>query len=346
MRRSAYVTKSWRGGIPAAGAEAAATVTITTWELPLARIEAAIQHPSPKAPAPACAQSRVRLDEVERVNALSVDVEDYFQVSAFEKHVSRDDWDRRPNRLEASVDRILGRLADHRVKATFFTLGWVAVRYPGLVRRIVEEGHELASHGWEHTRVNQQSQQQFRADSLRTRSTLEQTGGCPVIGYRAPSFSIGRRNLWALQVLDESGYRYSSSIYPCRHDVYGMPDAGRFVFRPCRDSQFLEIPVTTLELAGRKVPCGGGGYFRLFPYAFSRWALRRVNRRDGESCIFYFHPWEIDPLQPREPGLTAKTRLRHYLNLHRMDERLTRLLRDFRWGRVDEVFGLRPGRPV
>ena len=280
----------------------------------------------------------------EPVNALTVDVEDYFQVSAFEKHVSRDDWDHRPQRIERCVERILLRFSDHGVKATFFTLGWIAARYPGLVRQIVTEGHELASHGWEHTRANQQSQQQFRADVVRTRHALEQIGGCPVIGYRAPSFSIGRRNLWALQVLDESGYLYSSSIYPIRHDLYGMPDAARFSFRPRGDSQFIEIPITTLELAGHNLPCGGGGFFRLFPYALSRWAMRRVNRREGEVCIFYFHPWEIDPHQPRLAGLAAKTRFRHYLNLNRMEERLNALLRDFRWGRMDEVFGLRPSQ--
>jgi len=284
-----------------------------------------------------------RADPATLVNAMTVDVEDYFQVSAFERHVSRDDWERLPQRVEGCIDRILERFSDSGVKGTFFTLGWVAERYPGMVRRIVEQGHELASHGWEHIRATQQSQQQFRADVSRTKSALEQLGGCPVMGYRAPSFSIGRRNLWALQVLDESGYRYSSSIYPIRHDLYGMPEARRFRFRPCGDSPFLEIPVTTLEIAGRKMPCGGGGYFRLFPYAFSRWAIRRVNRRERQSCIFYFHPWEIDPQQPRQPGLAAKARLRHYLNLHRMEDRLVSLLGDFRWGRMDEVFGIERG---
>jgi polysaccharide deacetylase family protein (PEP-CTERM system associated) len=207
-----------------------------------------------------------------------------------------------------------------------------------MVRRIVEEGHELASHGWSHIRATEQTEQQFRADVVRTKSFLEDTGDCPVQGYRAASWSIGERNFWALRILDEAGYRYSSSIYPIRHDLYGMPNAPRFKFRPHLDSDFLEIPVTTVEWWGRNLPCGGGGYFRLFPYALSRWAMRRVNRGDAQSCIFYFHPWEIDPEQPRQDGLDTKTRVRHYLNLARMEQRLTHLLRDFRWGRMDDVF--------
>lgn len=279
------------------------------------------------------------------VNAMTIDVEDYFQVTAFEQHVRRADWDQLPARVEPAVDRILQCFSDHGVKATFFTLGWIAVRYPAMVRRIVTEGHELASHGWDHVRATQQSQPEFRADVCRTKAELERLGGCAVLGYRAPCFSIERRNFWALQVLDEAGYRYSSSIYPIRHDLYGMPDAQRFRFAPCGDSEFLEIPISTLQLAGRHLPCGGGGYFRLFPYVWSRWAIRRVNRREGQVCIFFFHPWELDPRQPRLSGLGPKTRLRHYLNLHRTEDRLLALLRDFRWGRIDEVFliGRGPG---
>ena len=277
------------------------------------------------------------------VNAMTVDVEDYFQVTAFEQHVSRAHWDRMPHRVEGCVDRILGLFSQHNVKGTFFTLGWIAARYPAMVRRIVSEGHELASHGWEHVRVTEQSRSEFRADVTRAKSVLEDTGGCPVLGYRAASYSIGTRNLWALKVLDEAGYRYSSSIYPIRHDIYGMPGGPRFQFNPRSDSSFLEIPITTLDVGGQKLPCGGGGYFRLFPYSFSRWAMRRVNRLDRQSCVFYFHPWEIDPQQPRQPGLAAKARLRHYLNLHRMEDRLVSLLGDFRWGRMDEVFGIERG---
>lgn len=272
------------------------------------------------------------------INAMTVDVEDYFQVSAFEHYVPREDWDRLPCRVERNMDRILELFSDQGVKATFFTLGWIAERYPMLVRRTVEEGHELASHGWSHVRVTEQGVDAFRRDVTRTKAFLEDLSGRAVNGYRAASYSIGERNLWALNVLDEVGYLYSSSIYPIRHDLYGMPDAPRFAFRPNGGSDFLEIPVTTVELGETKFPCGGGGYFRLFPYALSRWALRRVNRRDGQPSIFYFHPWEIDPDQPRQRGVDIKTRFRHYLNLGRMENRLSRLMRDFRWGRVDEVF--------
>jgi polysaccharide deacetylase family protein (PEP-CTERM system associated) len=274
---------------------------------------------------------------------MTVDVEDYFQVSAFERYISRADWDRVPHRVEANVERILRLFSDTGVRATFFTLGWVAERYPAMVRRIVAEGHELASHGWSHVRATEQAESDFRADVTRTKAFLEDTAGCPVIGYRAASYSIGKGNLWALRVLDETGYRYSSSIYPIRHDLYGMPDAPRFRFRPHPQSDFVEVPVTTVALAGNKLPCGGGGYFRLLPYSVSRWAMRQVNREDGESCVFYFHPWEIDPGQPRQPGLDLKTRVRHYLSLSRMERRLRRLLADFRWDRMDRVFLTDPG---
>ncbi len=272
------------------------------------------------------------------LNAMTVDVEDYFQVSAFEPYISRDDWDRLPCRIERNMDRILLLLADKGVRATFFTLGWIAKRYPAVIRRVVAEGHELASHGWSHIRVSQQDRNAFREDVTRTKAFLEDLAAGPVNGYRAASYSIGERNLWALDVLAEAGYRYSSSIYPIHHDLYGMPQAPRFAFRPSGTADFLEIPVTTVEIGGNKLPCGGGGYFRLFPYALSRWALRRVNCRDKESCIFYFHPWEIDPDQPRQQGIDTKTRVRHYLNLRRMERRLGHLLDDFRWGRMDEVF--------
>jgi polysaccharide deacetylase family protein (PEP-CTERM system associated) len=269
-------------------------------------------------------------------NAMSVDVEDYFQVSAFERYVPRDEWDSRDCRVERNVERILEMFDQHSAKATFFTLGWIAKRYPSLVRKIVESGHELASHGWSHVRVTQQKPGEFREDVIRTKGLLEDTVGSPVIGYRAASYSIGETNLWALDVLRETGHRYSSSIFPIKHDLYGMPDAPRFGFRPAED-EFFEFPVTTVELAGRNLPCAGGGWFRLLPYNAVRWALRRVNTRDGEAAIFYFHPWEIDPGQPRQPGLDSKTRFRHYLNLGRMQARLLRLLEDFEWGRLDQT---------
>lgn len=272
------------------------------------------------------------------VNAMSVDVEEYFQVSAFERHIDREDWGDLPSRIERSMDRILALFERHGIRATFFFLGWIAERHPGLVRRVVAEGHELASHGWSHVRVVQQEREEFRQDVVRTRALLEDLGGVPVIGYRAASYSIGRDNLWALDVLHETGHRYSSSIYPIRHDLYGMPEAPRFAFRHGGDDGLLEVPVTTVTIGGRNFPCGGGGYFRLLPYSLFRWGLNRVNLRDGQSGLFYFHPWELDPEQPRQPGLGLRTRVRHYLNLGRMETRLDRLLRDFRWGRMDQVF--------
>lgn len=270
-------------------------------------------------------------------NAMTVDVEDYFQVSAFEKNVSRTEWETRPLRVAANMDRILTLFNEHQVKATFFTLGWVAQREPDMVRRIVAEGHELASHGWEHIRVNTQQPAAFREDITRTKALLEDIGGTAVNGYRAASYSIGATNLWALDELAQAGYLYSSSIVPIKHDLYGMPEAPRFAFAAAGGA-LTEIPVTTLTIAGRNINCGGGGWFRLFPYAFSRWALKRVNEQEGQSGLFYFHPWEIDPEQPRMEGLTAKTRFRHYLNLSRMEGRLRRLLVDFEWDRMDKVF--------
>ncbi|HHH37962.1 MAG TPA: DUF3473 domain-containing protein [Sedimenticola sp.] len=268
---------------------------------------------------------------------MTVDVEDYFQVSAFEPYVARAQWETIPCRVEANMERILALFREKGVKGTFFVLGWVAERYPQLVRQLVAEGHELASHGWEHTRVSEQTERQFRADAGRTRKYLEDLGGCPVKGYRAASYSIGEANLWALDALAEEGYLYSSSIVPVRHDLYGMPDAPRFPFRAA-GGRLLEIPVTTLRIAGRNLACGGGGWFRLFPYRFTRWAYRSLNRDEGRAGVFYFHPWEIDPEQPRQPGLGLKTRFRHYLNLRKVESRLERLLDDFEWGRMDQVF--------
>ncbi|MGC3984908.1 MAG: DUF3473 domain-containing protein [Pseudorhodoferax sp.] len=272
-------------------------------------------------------------------NALTIDVEDYFQVSAFAPYIRRDEWETRECRVERNVNRILDMLSGHGAKATFFTLGWIAERYPQLVRRIVAEGHELASHGYGHERASDQSEQDFLADIQRAKQILEDLGGVAVQGYRAPSFSIGTRNLWAFDCLQAAGYQYSSSIYPIRHDHYGMPDAPRFA-HPVREG-LLEIPVTTLRMLERNLPSSGGGYFRLLPYGLSRWMLRRVNAQDREAAIFYFHPWEIDPEQPRVAGIDAKARFRHYVNIDRMEARLDRLMGDFKWGRMDEIF-LRP----
>ena len=269
------------------------------------------------------------------VNALTIDVEDYFQVSALAPYISRTEWEHRDCRVERNVDGILQMLDDHAARATFFTLGWIAERYPQLVRRIVERGHELASHGYAHERATDQSQSVFLDDITRAKRVLEDISGTEVRGYRAPSFSIGATNTWAFDCIRQSGYLYSSSIYPIHHDHYGMPDAPRFT-HPIREG-LLEVPVTTLRMMKRNWPAGGGGYFRLMPYAMSRWLLRRVNSVDGQPAIFYFHPWEIDAAQPRVRGIDFKTRFRHYVNLSRTEQRLRRLLADFRWGRVDEV---------
>jgi len=269
-------------------------------------------------------------------NALTIDVEDYFQVSAFAPHIDRTDWDSRECRVEHNIDRILKLLDDKHTKATFFTLGWVAERYPQMVRRIVSEGHELASHGYGHQRASDLTETEFFHDVSHAKTLLEDIGGQAVQGYRAPSFSIGTDNLWALDTLQRAGYRYSSSIYPVKHDHYGMPDAPRFAHQ-IRDG-LMEVPPTTLRMFNRNLPSGGGGYFRLLPYALSRWMLQQVNQRDAESAIFYFHPWEIDADQPRIPGIDLKTRFRHYVNIGRTEQRLARLLDDFRWGRMDDIF--------
>jgi polysaccharide deacetylase family protein (PEP-CTERM system associated) len=268
-------------------------------------------------------------------NALTIDVEDYFHVSAMTPYVARSEWERHDCRVEQNVERILAMLEDSGAHATFFTLGWVAERYPQVVRHIVAGGHELASHGFAHKRASEQSPEAFFSDIQLAKIVLEDIAGVEVRGYRAPSFSIGPANAWAFECIERAGYRYSSSVYPVRHDHYGTPDAPRFTY-DVREG-LLEVPVTTMRLFGRNWPAGGGGYFRLMPYAMSRWLLRRVNRVDQQPAIFYFHPWEIDDEQPRVPGIDAKTRFRHYLNLHRMEHRLRKLLFDFEWGRVDEV---------
>lgn len=271
-------------------------------------------------------------------NALSVDVEDYFQVSAFAPHIPREQWNTLPCRVERNVDLILDLFDESRSKATFFTLGWIAERYPQVVRRIVDNGHELASHGYGHERASDLTPAAFREDVTRAKRILEDLGGVAVRGYRAPSFSIDHRNWWAVAELEEAGYAYSSSIYPVRHDHYGMPDAPRFPHRPNGERGILEVPPTTLPLFGRNLPAAGGGWFRLLPYEMSRWMLKRVNACDGAPCMFYFHPWEVDPEQPRPSGVSMKARFRHYVNLRRTAGRLRRLLNDFEWDRVDRVF--------
>lgn len=270
-------------------------------------------------------------------NAFSVDVEDYFQVSAFEGVVARDQWHAHKPRVEANTMRILELLGDRQIKATFFILGWVANKAPGLIREIAAAGHEIGSHGMEHTRVTQLSREQFRSDIRESKSILEELSGKPVAGYRAPSYSITTGNFWAFEELEEQGYKYSSSVYPVKHDLYGIPGAPRFAFL-AGDTNIVEIPVSTVSVLGRNLPAGGGGFFRFYPYALSRWAIRRINRNEGQPTIFYCHPWEVDPGQPRITGASVKTRLRHYLNLGKMEHRLGRLLDDFPWAPMAKVY--------
>lgn len=272
------------------------------------------------------------------LNALTVDVEDYFQVEAFFRHIDRSTWDNFECRVERNVETILELLSEADTKATFFTLGWVARRYPSLVKKIVAGGHELASHGSEHRRLDSQASSDLLRDLTTSKQLLEDIGGQPVRGFRAPSFSITAKNLWALSVIAEVGYQYSSSIYPISHDNYGIPEAPRFAFHPIAGESFIEIPVTSVSLFGKNWPCGGGGYFRLLPYALNELALKRVVRRDQQPCVFYFHPWEIDAGQPRIIGARLKSRFRHYTNLSRMQPKLRLLLRRFDWDRMDRIF--------
>lgn len=270
------------------------------------------------------------------VNALTIDVEDYFHVSALAPHFPQARWDSVPCRVERNVDRLLGMLADARAHATFFTLGWVAQRHAPMLRRVVAAGHEVASHGYGHERVTQLTPAAFLADLTRAKAVLEDVCGRAILGYRAPSFSISRTNQWAFDCIAQSGHRYSSSVYPVRHDHYGMPEAPRFAWRVRQD--LLEVPVTTSRVLRTNLPAGGGGYFRLLPYCVSHWMIRRVNRIDRQPAVFYFHPWEIDAAQPRVPGTSLRTRFRHYVNLHRTETRLRQLLSDLRWDRLDRVF--------
>lgn len=294
-------------------------------------------------------------------NALSIDVEDYFQVSAFEGCSPPEHWDRFPLRVGENTSRILDMLDALGIKATFFVLGWVAERKPELVKEIGRRGHEVASHGYGHRRVSTQSRQEFRTDIRRSKTILENLTGGPVHGYRAPSYSISRDVLWAFDELLDAGYRYDSSVFPVRHDLYGIPDWPSHPFRVVKgkggwepatvalggkdgttgpESSILEMPITTLTLGGRNIPIAGGGYFRFFPYAFTRWGLRRINRLETRPFIFYLHPWELDPEQPRMTGAPLKSRFRHYLNLNRTEERFRRLLGEFRFSPVMDLLSI------
>jgi polysaccharide deacetylase family protein (PEP-CTERM system associated) len=283
------------------------------------------------------APSSASIATARAINAMTVDVEEYFQVSAFAPTIAPSAWDSMPSRVEDSVDRLLALFAAHGARCTFFTLGWIAERHPAMIRRMVAAGHELASHGYSHRRVTELAPAEFRTDVKRTKAILEDVGGVPVAGFRAASFSFDDRTRWAHEILAEEGYRYSSSVYPVRHDHYGVPDAPRFAYRPSGENGVPEFPMTTVRLLGHNLPCAGGGYFRLLPCALFRWAIRRVNARDAQPAIFYFHPWEIDAGQPRPAGISARTRFRHYVNLGRTEAKLRLLLTEFAWDRMDRV---------
>ncbi len=275
-------------------------------------------------------------------NAMSVDVEDWFQVGAFEKVIDRRDWDGLELRVEANTDAVLDLFAGAGVTATFFTLGWVAQRFPALMQRIVGAGHELASHGWDHQRVFTMDAATFRADLARTRGVLEDAGGQAVTGYRAPSFSIDARTPWAHRVLADAGYAYSSSVAPVRHDHYGWTDAPRGLHRPVAGAGLVEWPITLAKVLGREVSAGGG-FFRLLPNRVVEGAVVRSNRDDAHPAMFYFHPWEIDPGQPRVANAPLRSKVRHYSRLSAMAGKLERLMANHEWGRADAVVAERAG---
>ncbi|HSJ78416.1 MAG TPA: XrtA system polysaccharide deacetylase [Erythrobacter sp.] len=285
---------------------------------------------APFQPAPETGHPRI-------VNGLSVDVEDWFQVGAFENVIARGEWDSIKTRVEDNVYRVIDLFAEADVSATFFTLGWVAKRHPNMIRRIADAGHEIASHGYDHARVFTFTRPEFAEDIRKAREILEDCAGVKVTGYRAPSFSIDQRTPWAFAELAEQGYGYSSSVAPVVHDHYGWPEAPRFAFRPLPWSSMIELPVTTAMLGGRRVAAGGGGFFRVLPYAFSRWAIRQVNRQEGRPAVFYFHPWEVDPDQPRVAHAPLRSRFRHYTGLTKMAGKLSDLVHEFRWGRMDVI---------
>lgn len=274
------------------------------------------------------------------LNGMSVDVEEHFQVQGFADCIPRTAWDSAPSRVEHNVHRLLEIFAEHDVRATFFTLAWVAERYPGMVRAAAAAGHEIASHGCEHIPVYEQTPAEFRADAGRSKAVLEDVSGTPVTGYRAASFSVVPRSAWAFEELERVGYRYSSSTVPVRHDIYGFPGAPRFRHQPTASGSLTECPASTVRAAGRLWASGGGGFFRFFPYPLFRWAIRRLHEQDRQPHFFYMHPWEIDPDQPRVGGARARSQFRHYVNLHRTEARLRQLLGDFRWDRYDRILGI------
>lgn len=276
-----------------------------------------------------------------RLKVMTVDVEDYFQVAAFDKQISPEQWGNYPLRVESNTHRILDMFAQTGAKATFFTLGWVAERLPALIHRIVQEGHELGSHGFGHQKAFLQSRKDFESDVRSSKHLLEDLSGQPVLGYRAPSFSIDKRNEWAFDVLREAGYVYSSSTYPVVHDHYGTPD---WPVAPYQLSNGLwELPQSTIDKWGRRLPVGGGGYFRLFPLPLSEYLIRTFHEQHGHPYIFYFHPWEIDPLQPRIADAPLKSKFRHYVNLARMEGKIRSLCEAHQWHSIRDAYSFKAG---
>lgn len=273
------------------------------------------------------------------INALTIDVEDYYHVSAFESVVTPQDWTKHESRVERNTHRILDFLDETQTKATFFVLGWVAEQYPQVVRAISQRGHEVASHGYSHRRIYTQTLNQFREETRRSKRMLEDLVGHPILGYRAASYSITAKSLWALNVLVEEGFCYDSSIFPIRHDLYGMPGHNRFshVLKVAGGAEITELPLSTVRIGPATVPVAGGGYLRLFPCAFTLWAIRHLNDKEKQPAIVYFHPWEIDPNQPRIQA-PLKSTFRHYTNLSRMEAKLRRLLSNFSFAPMRDVF--------
>ena len=267
------------------------------------------------------------------VNYLTIDVEDYFQVAAFEKVIQPATWENYPSRVEQNTTRILDLLDTYGVKGTFFIVGWTAERFPGLVKEIVTRGHEIGCHSYQHQKIYNQTPEEFRRDTQKAKDILEQASGQPVVGYRAPTYSITKKSLWAFDILQELGFKWDSSIFPIRHDNYGIPDAPRFAYK-MPNHNLIEYPISTALLWGRKIPVAGGGYFRILPYWFTKMALKKINQQEQQPFVFYLHPWEADPDQPRVSHAGWKSRFRHYHNLGKTEERLHRLLKEFRFGPI------------
>jgi len=275
------------------------------------------------------------------INAMTVDVEDYFHVSAFENSINKSDWTNMPLRVEKNTHRLLELFAEHNIKSTFFTLGWVAERCPNLIKAIVEQGHELASHGFAHQRITEMSQDDLFSDVKKSKDILEQLSGAEVVGYRAPSFSINDSNTWVYEKLIELGFKYSSSTYPIEHDLYGVPHWPRFLYERSESFQgkkILEIPIPTIRKDNTNTGIGGGGYFRLYPYWLSKRRIEKFNQQEKQPYSFYFHPWEIDPEQPRIKEASLKSQFRHYINLSKMEGKLVKLLKDYQWDTMKSVY--------